>query len=430
MALQNPEPTQKQETENQTTESPDDDILTYPEGGLRAWGVVFGSFCIMLSVFGVINTAAVFESYFKENQLKDKAPSTVAWIFSLYLFNIYFLGLLAGPIFDRHGHRLLIFVGSVLVVVSFMLLSLCSEYYQIILCFSMLFGIGASLMNIPAYAVIGHWFDKRRGFAVGVASTAGGIGGIIFPLVFQATLPSIGFAWSMRMLGFILLLLAVPSNLLIRTRLPPSEQFESAWPEFRLFKDPRLSLCCAGIFFMEYGILVPLTYVVSYATEHGHASTNSYMLPALLNAGSVVGRVVPGIISDRIGRFNVLIITVGACIICVLALWLPAGDSKPMLIAFTLLLGFASGGNVSLVPVCIGQLCDSKDYGRYLSTALLAASFGTLTGIPIGGALLGLGHRDGWLAVIIFSGASYAVSWSCYVAARILAVGWTVKAIY
>ena len=101
-----------------------------------------------------------------------------------------------------------------------------------------------------------------------------------------------------------------------------------------------------------------------------------------------------------------------------------------MLIAFTLLLGFASGGNVSLVPVFIGQLCDSKDYGRYLSTALLAASFGTLTGIPIGGALLGLDNGDGWLAVIIFSGVSYAVSWSCYVAARILAVGWTVKAIY
>lgn len=79
-------------------------------------------------------------------------------------------------------------------------------------------------MNIPAYAVIGHWSDKRRGFAVGVASTAGGIGGIVSPLLLQATLPSIGFAWSMRMLGFILLLLAVPPNLLIRTRLPPSEQ--------------------------------------------------------------------------------------------------------------------------------------------------------------------------------------------------------------
>lgn len=51
------------------------------------------SFCIMLSVFSVINTAAVFESYFMENQLRDKEPSTVAWIFSLYLFQYLLPGL-------------------------------------------------------------------------------------------------------------------------------------------------------------------------------------------------------------------------------------------------------------------------------------------------------------------------------------------------
>lgn len=98
----------------------------YPEGGLEGWGVVFGSFCVMMSVFGPINTSAVFESYFLQQQLKNNSSSEIAWIFSLYLFTVYFLGLLAGPIFDRYGHRVLIASGSSFGVASFMLLSFCS----------------------------------------------------------------------------------------------------------------------------------------------------------------------------------------------------------------------------------------------------------------------------------------------------------------
>lgn len=235
----------------------------------------------------------------------------------------------------------------------------------------------------------------------------------------------------MRILGFILLFLLVPSNLLLATRVSTTKSTQrSAWPDFRVFKDPKFSLCCAGIFLMEYGVLIPLTYIMSYAEAHGLDVGGSYMLPALLNAGSVIGRIIPGLASDKVGRFNMLILTVGGCAVMVLALWLPAGDSKPMLIAFTTLLGFTSGGNVSLIPVCIGQICDTQNYGRFLSTAMLVAGFGTLTGIPIGGAILGLDDRVRWTGLILFSGISYAASFMCYSAARILAVGWSPLAVY
>lgn len=251
-------------------------------------------------------------------------------------------------------------------------------------------GLGGALLNNPADAVIGHFFNRRRGLATGLAATAGSIGGIVFPLILQATLPRLGYPWSMRILGFILLALAVPANLLVRTPLPPPEETASMWPNFRLFLDPRLACCCGGIFFKEYGVLIRLTYVVSYAADHGLDPGESYILLALLNAGSVLGRAGPGLLADKWGRFNMIILTVGMCAVSILALWLPAGGSKALLVVFTVVLGFASGGNVSLLPVCVGQLCDSRDYGRFLSSAMLVASFGTLTGIPIGGALLRL----------------------------------------
>jgi MFS family permease len=100
---------------------------TYPKGGLEAWGVVFGSFCCLLCVFGMINSAAVFELHFSENQLSDHSHTQISWIFSLYLFTVYFLGTLAGPVFDVYGHRLLVLVGSVCLVVRPMLLSIATS---------------------------------------------------------------------------------------------------------------------------------------------------------------------------------------------------------------------------------------------------------------------------------------------------------------
>ncbi|ORY58524.1 riboflavin transporter MCH5 [Pseudomassariella vexata] len=403
----------------------------FPEGGLQAWLVVFGCFCAMLSVYGLINSAAVFESYFSASQLASYSPSDIGWIFGLYLFIVFFAGVQVGPVFDRYGPRALVAVGSVLTVASQFLLGLCEGYYQIILTYAVLAGIGGALLNVPAYGAIAHYFKRRRGFATGMAATAGSVGGIVFPLLFQALIPKVGFAWTTRIIGFILLGLAVPANLLIRSRLPPSEKIVSVLPDLSAFQDLKFTLCCAGIWFMEWGIFIPLTFIVSYAVDQGQDENSSYTLLAALNAGSFFGRFLPGLVADKIGRFNVIISTITLCMVSILGLWLPAGSSQPLLYVFAVVFGFVSGSNLCLYPVCLGQLCDSKDYGRFYSTALVTASVGTLTSLPIGGALRAVGTEEqGWQSVIVFSALSYGIAASCFVGARVLAVSWNVKTIF
>ncbi|KAH8887316.1 MFS general substrate transporter [Thozetella sp. PMI_491] len=404
--------------------------LDFPDGGTEAWLVVFGAFCAMILVFGPVQTAAVFESYFATHQLADRSASDIGWIFSLYLFIVFFLGIQVGPIFDVYGPRLLVLVGSLLIALSMLLLGFCTEYYQIILDYSVLAGFGGALLNTPAYGAIAHFFHARRGLAIGVATAAGAIGGVAFPILMQKLVPLIGFAWSSRIVGFIFLALAVPANLFIRARLPPrlgpdgKAKMSSVLPDFTIFRDLRFALASLANFFMEYGLFMPLTFIVSYAAAHGQDANDSYVLLSFLNAASVLGRTFPGFVSDRFGRFNTILVTLILCVITLLALWLPARDSRPMLIAFCAMFGFVSGSNLSLAPVCLGQLCDSRDYGRYLSTAMMLGSFGTLSGVPIGGALVGLGGEAGWMAMILFASASYAMAFVCFGAARVLAVGW------
>lgn len=230
-------------------------------------------------------------------------------------------------------------------------------------------------MNTPAVAAVGHYFLLKRGTAMGVAYISGSLGGIVFPLMLQSLLPTVGFAWSARILAFVLLLLIVLANLLIRTRLPPTPAGRLL-PDFSVFKDSAFAFCTLGIFFLEWGLFVPLAYISSYAVDHGHTATFSFQIVAVLNAGSFFGRWLPGLLSDKMGRYNIIIITIALCVITILALWLPTQNSETMLILFVVCFGFASGSNLSLAPVCVGQLCRTENYARYYSTCYTIASFG------------------------------------------------------
>lgn len=97
---------------------------SYPEGGLRAWLVVLGTWLALLSSLGLMNTLGTFQTYLTETQLKDYDEGTVGWIFSMYTFVVFFGGLFIGPIFDKHGPRWLVLTGTVFVGASMMLFSI------------------------------------------------------------------------------------------------------------------------------------------------------------------------------------------------------------------------------------------------------------------------------------------------------------------
>ena len=98
----------------------------YQEGGLRAWLVVFGSWCGMFASLGIANTLASFEAYFSQNQLVSYPPGKIGWIFSIYAFLSCDGGLYLAPLFDVYGPFWLVFPGSVLVVLDMFLLGICT----------------------------------------------------------------------------------------------------------------------------------------------------------------------------------------------------------------------------------------------------------------------------------------------------------------
>ncbi|OAA71809.1 Major facilitator superfamily domain, general substrate transporter [Akanthomyces lecanii RCEF 1005] len=412
-----------QPTTAHRTDDTDGDGGGYPDGGFHAWSVVLGAWCAMFPSMGLLNTLAVLEAYLGTHQLREVPRTQSAWIFSCYAFFLYFCGAQVGPVFDAYNVRIVTVTGSVGMVAALVLLSFSTEFYQILLSFGVLGGTSASLLFNPSLAAIGHWFAKRRAFATGVACTAGGIGGIVFPLVILYLAPTVGFPWAMRVIALLCAVVLAVACTMLRKRLPDNKRAGAAIDLVAL-SDGKFAATTLAIFLVEFAVFIPYTYISSYALHAGMSPQRAYLLNALLNAGAVPGRALPGYVADRFGVFNTMCATSSTCAVFILALWYTAGGDEAAVTAFAVIFGFWSGAAISLTPVCIGQVCRVEDLGKRSGTAFFAASFGTLVGVPAAAAVL---ERDGgeYGGLIVFGGAFYLSAFVAFLLARGVAGGWT-----
>lgn len=322
------------------------------------------------------------------------------------------------------------------------------EYYQILLSFSLLTGVGTSLLFIPCLSCVAHWFLRRRGLANGIIFIGSGAGGVLFPLMIQALIPQIGWASSIRVMGGVLFVLCAISIAFCRSRIPPRKGNAVSWkdtlPDVRIFLDGTgaMALTTLGVLLVDLAYFIPVTYVPSYYLARQNLSSEEaltgaaafgYQLLAILNAASCFGRVVAGHFGDTLGPYNVMIISLIGCVTSVLGLWLP--DilnsellNNALLIVFVAFFGFVSGANVSLTPNCLSQLCDVRDYGRYYASCYTVVAFGCLVSIPIAGTLLSAVHMSGremYWGVALFTGLTYVASLACFLWVRVAVKGWS-----
>ncbi|KAH7309110.1 riboflavin transporter MCH5 [Stachybotrys elegans] len=402
--------------------SVDADEEDYEEGGMAAWLTVLGAWCALLPPMGILNTHAVLQAWVMEHQLQGLPESQVGWIFSCFSFFIYFCGAQVGPIFDAHDIRFLTIPGSIGIVLCLIFTSLSTEYYQFLLAFGVLGGISSSLLFYPALAAIGHWFHKRRAFTTGLACTAGGLGGIVFPTIVLQLAPRIGFGWTLRVIAFISIGLLIVANPTPRKRLPNNKRGGSLF-DFASLKELHFGITTIAVWLIEFAVFVPYTYIVSYALQNGFPMERAYVLNALLNAGAVPGRALPGYVADRFGSFNTMCITSLVCAASIWTLWLTAGDDQVRITAFAVLFGFWSGAAISLTPVCISRVCRIEDYGKRNGTAFCVSSIGVLIGVPVAGAIVDASGGD-YTGLVVFAGAIYTAAFIAFVVARGVVGGW------
>ena len=281
-----------------------------------------------------------------------------------------------------------------------MMTSLCKEYYQFILAQGILGGVGIGMSITPAFAATGHYFQKKRAAAMGISVAGSSLGGVIWPIMLTKMLPNprLQFGWTIRIFGFIMLAIMGFSCAVIRARLP-SRKGQFFLPA--AFKEvPYLTLILAT-FMILLGIFVPPFYLPSFAVSNGMSTKLAPYLISIYNGASLFGRVIPGILADKLGRYNIYF--AAAISSAVLGFCWQRVTSNAAVIVFAAFYGFCSGAIVSMMSVCFTMIPkDPKTIGTYLGMGLAAASVATLIGPPISGAIL---SHENFSRVSDFSGS-------------------------
>lgn len=261
-------------------------------------------------------------------------------------------------------------------------------------------GFLMGILQLPAFAAVSQYFDKRRAAALGLVVSGSSIGGIVIPLVLSKLLnaSSISFGWSVRIIGFMMLPFVIFACVGIKERLPPRKtQF---WL-FSALKNRMFITITVSMFFMFFGMFIPAFYLPSYAVSQGMQPALAGYLLSIFNAASTFGRVIPGVLADKYGKLNMLGaggISTGVVIFCMSSVTNNAG-----LIVYAVFVGFASGtiasGGAAAITLCPE---DSRDLGTYIGMGLALASVGGLIGPPINGTLV---HAyAGYFEACVFSG--------------------------
>ncbi|KPM39571.1 hypothetical protein AK830_g7011 [Neonectria ditissima] len=391
-----------------------------------AWFCVLGALLFLIPSFGFMASLGTIQSYLSLNQLSDRSVGEVGWISGVYLFLSLISNFQIGSILDRYGPRVLSPIGGILTTTSFLLMAECKEYWQFMLCFGVFGSIGAGIDAVTAVGVVGKIFIRRRGLAVGLAVMGTSIGSVIFPIMLRYTLPSLGWAWSMRIVA---LAVASVTSLgvlcfLSFSRLVSNQKDEKAPKpaafDLSAFLSPAFGFVAAGVFMFEFVVFGIGGLLPTISTGAGFSAEDGYTLLSILGACSCLGRFTLSLVGHRLGPLNSMLVVMVLTVVLMATVLIPfSTTSAPMLYVFSALWGFCSGSFYALSPVCIGKTCEVKDYARYYGSTNSAVAFALLIAIPLSGIMLeSLGAQSlacVYLAIILLSGL-------CIFAARALLV--------
>ncbi|KAF1964712.1 MFS general substrate transporter [Bimuria novae-zelandiae CBS 107.79] len=397
--------------------------IKHEEGGREAWLTVVGSFLVYYSSFGIINSFGFFQDFYQREYLTTAPPSTISIIGTLQLALMNFLSAVSGGICDAHGIKYLYLFSGLGSSIGFLALSFCppGALWEIVLIQGLFIGITFGFGIQPACTVLAQHFDKKRAMAMGVVGAGSSMGAVCYSLMFAKLHPLVGFAWTMRLTA-IKVLLCYSISLWISKARPTDRKIKlGALLDFRGFFDARYAVLALGGCFATFGLWLPGFHIKTYASKvYPSYPISPYLLP-LMSGSSIPGSVVGGLLGDRLGRLNVIFpMTLLSGFIC-LSIWLPA-PSISVLALFASLYGFTSGSVTALLPPTVSQILPDDKIGARLGAFYSVMSIATLTGAPIGAAIIGKTPEtnEDYRGLIAFSGSALSIGSLVLFAARLL----------
>jgi SHS family lactate transporter-like MFS transporter len=285
-----------------------------------------------------------------------------------------------GMLADRYGRRIPLMANVIYFSVIELLSGFSTTFTQFLI-LRALFGIGmGGEWGVGTSLALENAPRKWRGVLSGILQSGYSIGYLLAAVASRAVLPHLGWRW-MFWLGALPALLA----LYIRTKVPES----AAWKEHRVADFGEMLRAVKGQAgsFLYLVLLMTFMMFLSHGTQdlypdflkHAHgvpASTVPYVA-MLYNVGAVIGAIIFGQLSQKIGRRYSMIAALAVSLL-VIPMW-AFGGSLVILAAGAFLMQVGVQGAWGIIPIHLNEL--APDSVRGLMPGL-AYQFGILVAAP------------------------------------------------
>ena len=182
----------------------------------RPYGwVIVGVTTICLTLgFGTNSTVSVFMKPFEEEFGWSRADISMA--FTLLTVGCAIGGIVWGGLSDRIGARKVGYLGAF--AISFLLIALRwqSDLWVLYLIYFLIGALGFAPLFAPMVAIAGLWFDRRKGFAIGIVTAGGAIGQGVVPYITRLLITEVGWRDAALYLGVGYLLILLPLLFLLK----------------------------------------------------------------------------------------------------------------------------------------------------------------------------------------------------------------------
>jgi len=303
-----------------------------------------------------------------------------------FLFGYAISAMAAGRIADRYSPRPILFFGACLAGLGVSLCSLVQSINQLRF-FLLIGGLGAGGTFPVPTSLVQRWFYKKpqAGLALGIVVAGVGAGALVFtPLVNYLILIS-GWRNSYLIIGILFFCTIGLSSLIIK-RSPAETTIILEGAEgiphpvrSQSFTTAQilLSSSFAGITFIHCSVAFAFhtvsVHLVPYAMDIGVTPTISAVALGLLGGFSVPGRIISGIIVDRVGWQKIMIISLFG--LALLILLLSILKAAWMLYFFVLFYGICHGSRIAAHLGILGEFFGMNSLGEIIGTITAIAVF-------------------------------------------------------
>jgi MFS family permease len=312
--------------------------------------------------------------------------------FTLTMLGFGIGGVLSGRLADRYGVTGPAIGGAILLAAGYILSAQTDRLWLFALA-QALTGFGSSATFGPLMADISHWFERRRGIAVALASSGNYLAGAIWPPIIQHFIASDGWRATHTGVGLVCLVTMIPLALMLRRRRDAGQHAAAAMavpPNAIPGVSPNalmILLCVAGVACCV-AMAMPQVHIVAYCGDLGYGPARGAEMLSLMLGFGIVSRIAAGFIADRIGALSALLLSSALQAVALfLYLWF---DGLISLYVISALFGLFQGGLVPMYALVIREFFPPREAGVRVGIVLMATVFGMALGGWMSGAIFDL----------------------------------------